>query len=321
MCVSVLQNTTALFEQAFRILRRLRAAYERQKNIVDVLNRHETELKSLKTIVGIIEDEDELQIDAVALELGRVKDVQERLKDLLVSLDPNNKGRVNQIARQFVQGSGDEKKLTVIMNELGTVKQTLLLRIQVAQVGVIRGMKEGLIANAEVIQRIDESLRQVSNCEGLRIARLLKDRIPAGELSAEKKLAIQLLIPTDDGTVSISAEELAAVVSIDSDASSDNRTLVDESEMPFHHLPLRDGRHVLHNKAIDDSVQINAAIERDLWKDFSHVSIRNNESEGRAVQVNHANPLEVMKFFKSWQKDNNAEFRQRRLESNVRGNN
>jgi NADPH-dependent curcumin reductase CurA len=182
LCISVLQNTTSLFEQAFRILRRLRAAYERQKNLVDVLNRHEVELKSLKTIIGIIEDEEELQKDAVSIELARVKDVQTKLKDLLVSLDPNARGKMNRIARELIQGSANEKKLTAIMHELGTVKQSLLLRIQVAQVGIMRTMQKKLVANADVIQRIDRSLReQVSNCEGLQIARLLKDRIPAGE--------------------------------------------------------------------------------------------------------------------------------------------
>ncbi|KAJ4311968.1 hypothetical protein N0V94_007687 [Neodidymelliopsis sp. IMI 364377] len=301
LCVSVLQNTTSLFEQAFRILRRLRTAYERQKNLVDVLNQHEAELKSIKTIIGIIEDEKELQTDAVGMELARIKDVQTKLKDLLVFLDPNTKGRMNQIARQFVHGSADEKKLTVIMNELGTAKQTLLLRIQVAQVGVMRNMQKELVANAEVIQRIDESLReQVLNCEGLRIARLLKDRSPA-----------------DDGTVSISAEELAAVTRVESDASSDDGTLVDESDAPPHDLPIKNGRDVHHNKAKDESVQINAAIEKDIWKDFDRISIRHNQSEGRAVQVNHANPLEVMAFFRSWQRENNAKSRQKPYESVV----
>ncbi|KAJ4989267.1 hypothetical protein SVAN01_05172 [Stagonosporopsis vannaccii] len=302
LCVSVLQNTTSLFEQAFRILRRLRTAYERQKNILDMLDQHEVELRSVKTIVGIIEDEEELQTDAVDMELARVKDVQTKLKDLLVSLDPNTKGRMNQIAHQLVHGSADEKKLTVIMNEMGTAKQALLLRIQVAQVGVMRTMQKELVANAEVIKRIDQSLReQVSNCEGLRIARLLKDRRPA-----------------DDGTVSISAEELAAVTRIESDAKSDDGTLVDESEMPPHDLPIKHGRDIHHNKAKDESVQINAAIEKDIWENFDRISIRHNQSEGRAVQVNHANSLEVMEFFRSWQKENIAQSRQEHYRSVVR---
>lgn len=102
------QNTTSLFEQAFRILSRLRTAYERQKDLVEVLTRHESELNSIKTIVGIIEDEEELHLDAVAAELVRVKQVQTKLKDHLLSLDPKKtKGKMNQIARQLVQGSAD----------------------------------------------------------------------------------------------------------------------------------------------------------------------------------------------------------------------
>lgn len=192
MCVAVLQNTTSLFEQAFRILRRLRTAYERQKNLVDVLTRHENELNSVKTIIGIIEDEEELQIDAVAEELVRVKDVQTKLKDHLKSLDPpKTRGKVNQIALQFVQGSADERKLNAIMNELVHVKAMLLLRIQVAQVGVMRNMQKELVVNAEVIQRIDEYLReQVSNCKGLRIARLSKDRCPSGKCNADNTLSL-----------------------------------------------------------------------------------------------------------------------------------
>lgn len=129
---------------------------------------------------------------------------------------------------------------------------------------------------------------------------------------------MKMLIATDDGTVSISAEELAAATRIESDASSDDGTLIEESEMPPHDLPIKDGRDVHHNIAKDESVQINAAIEQDIWKDFGRISIRHNQSEGRAVQVNHANPLEVMKFFRSWQKENISQSRQERYESVVR---
>lgn len=69
------------------------------------------------------------------------------------------------------------------MNELVHVKATLLLRIQVANVGIMRTMEKRLVANAEVIQRVDEYLRdQVDEYQGLRIAKLLKGRRPSSEL-------------------------------------------------------------------------------------------------------------------------------------------
>jgi hypothetical protein len=77
------------------------------------------------------------------------------------------------------------------MNELVHVKAMLLLRIQVAQVGVMQNMKKELVANAEAIQRIDEYLReQVSNCKGLGIARLLKDRRPSSKCNAGNTLPL-----------------------------------------------------------------------------------------------------------------------------------
>ena len=103
--------------------------------------------------------------------------VQKKLADLLGTLDPKSRSKVNTFAHQLVHGSADEKKLCSIMNELSHVKSVLLLGIQVSNVGVMRTVEKEILANAEVIQRIDRSLRElVQNCEGLRIARLLKGR-------------------------------------------------------------------------------------------------------------------------------------------------
>lgn len=69
-------------EQAFRIFARLRAAHERQKDLVEVLKRHENELSGVKIIIGIIEDEEELQMPIIATELVRLEAVQNKLSTL-----------------------------------------------------------------------------------------------------------------------------------------------------------------------------------------------------------------------------------------------
>lgn len=113
--------------------------------------------------------------------------MQTRLASLLETLDPKTKSKVNQIARQLVQGSGDEKKLSDIMSDLVHVKAMLLLRIQLVNVSVVANVEKGVVANAVVIQRIDESLREhVYNCEGLRIAQMLKGRRRSSECAAPK---------------------------------------------------------------------------------------------------------------------------------------
>jgi hypothetical protein len=182
--LSAVQAGTQLLEQAFRILGRLRKAHHRQKALLDVLNRHESELCSVKSIIGIIDDEEDLQTASVAAEMTRLREVQCKLVKLLEELDPKPKGTVQQFARQLTKGSSDEGRLSAIMNELGQVKAMLLLRIQVANVGVMRNVEKRLVANTIVIERVDQFLREeVDGCEGLRIARLLKGRAPSSRSS------------------------------------------------------------------------------------------------------------------------------------------
>ena len=172
---------TQLLEQAFRILGRLRKAHQRQKQLAEVLNQHDCELSSVKTIIGIIDDEKEVQTANVASELLRLKKVQSKLVSVLNDLDPRPKGAVKQYTHQLLHGSADEEKLRKTMDELCRVKTSLLLHIQVANVGVMRNMEKQLVANTEVIQQIDEFLtEQLGEGKGLKIARVLQGRRPSG---------------------------------------------------------------------------------------------------------------------------------------------
>jgi vacuolar-type H+-ATPase subunit I/STV1 len=182
--VSAVQAATQLLEQALRVLGRLRKAHERQKALVDILAHHEGELGSIKAIIGIIDDEEDLRTASVAAELVRLKEVQSNLAKLLEELDPKRKGAARQFVRQLTKGSSDENRLSRVMIELSQVKTMLLLRIQVVNVGVMQNMEKRLVANTEVIERIDQYLREeVGGCEGLRIARLLKGRLPSSKYS------------------------------------------------------------------------------------------------------------------------------------------
>ena len=84
-----------------------------------------------------------------------------------------------------MKGDAYEKKLHVIMDDLGHVKTSILLCIQVANVGVIRNMEKQLVADAVKIERIDLRLREaLDDYDGLRIAHLLKGRRPSSEFNA-----------------------------------------------------------------------------------------------------------------------------------------
>jgi hypothetical protein len=136
--VSAIQATTQLIEQAFRFFGRLRQANDRQKGLPEVLARHRSELESIKGVVGMIDDEHDLRIPTVAAELVRLQAVAKKLADLLKTLDLTTTSKMIQFARQLVNGSADEKKLSAIMCELVQVKLVLVFCIQAAHGGVIR---------------------------------------------------------------------------------------------------------------------------------------------------------------------------------------
>lgn len=270
---AAIQATTQLVEQAFRIFDRLRRANARQKALAEVLARHRRELESIKTIIGIIDDEEDLQIPTVATELVQLQAVQNKLAELLEKLDPKTASKVNQLARQLVHGSADEKKLGTIMDELVQVKTLLILRIQVAQIGVIRTIGKEAVVNAEVIKRIDACLREhIPNCEGLRIARLLKGRSPS-----------------NDGTMPLTLAELKALdkeINGDGEDSGDE-TLVDDSETSPRELPVKTERIITRNTARNQALQVNAALEQDMWKDINRLKIQDNVAEDQSCQVNY----------------------------------
>jgi len=177
-----------MVETAIRIVRRMAKAYEAQKDLAGTLIRYKSELESVKAIIGAIHDEKTLQTASVKAELLRLKNIEDKLLQHLEQLDTARRGALKEFAHQFMHGSSDEKKLAAFMSELGHVKAALLLCVQVASVGVIRGVGNDLVANAEVVNRIDRFLKdELGEGAGLKIAKLLKGRRPSSTCHREDR--------------------------------------------------------------------------------------------------------------------------------------
>ncbi|KAH3920273.1 hypothetical protein HBI56_067700 [Parastagonospora nodorum] len=276
--LGVLSATAQLADQAIRVLGRIRKARQRIKALPGLLAQHESELKSVRSMIGIIEDVKDLQTANVCSEVLRLKEVGDKLIELLKEMEAPRKP-VQQLAHQLTNGSLDESRLSGTMSELGQVKSMLLLRIQVANVGVMRDMQQGLVANTEVIARVDQFLRdEVGGCEGLRIARLLHGRRPS-----------------NDGTVQLTPADLRSLRNNANGEDSEDETLVDDSDSSTGSTTKKrvtTERIILRNMARDQALQINAPIGKDLWKAIDRIVIEHNTAEGEAVQVNYNNTLE-----------------------------
>lgn len=281
--------STNLLENALSIIKCLRKAHNRQRGLADLLLRHQDELESIQTILRELAKEEfsDLHTASLGTELARMQQVQHNLAALLKQLDPGSKTMVNQFARQLVQGSADEKKLSSMMEELVQIKASLVLCIQMANVGVMRDINKQIVADAAKIERIDSNLQrqldQLDEFTGLRIARLIKGRRPSV-----------------DGTVPLSTADLQSLSSSDDDSDCGSETAVDsdsdtEKTTPSHSIPVRLERIVLNNMAENQALQLNAPVGRDMWKSLAgRIEIRDNVAKDDATQVNYATDLETL---------------------------
>jgi hypothetical protein len=159
----------------------MRKAYERHQNLTAALDKYVLEIDSVNAIVSTIVDEDALQTASVASELTKLCTVGTKLMKCLKELDPGDKGIVRQLAHQLVHGTKEEETLADIMRSLDRAKADLSLRVQLANVGLTRMVHDTVLANVEVISRIDRLLAEVfRESHGLKLAGLLKDMVLQG---------------------------------------------------------------------------------------------------------------------------------------------
>ncbi|UPX16444.1 uncharacterized protein EKO05_0006843 [Ascochyta rabiei] len=270
-----------LLENALSLIKILRRAQRRQQGLVDLLILHEDELDSIKTILQQLEKKENSDLHTASLgaELVRMQQVQHRLAALLKELDPGSKGRINQFARQLLAGSAEEERLSSIMAELAQVKTSILLCIQMSNVGVMRDMNRQIVADAAKIERIDSNLQkqleQLDDYKGLRIARLIKGRRASA-----------------NGTVPLTQADLKSL-----STSSDYSGSAFEANAPSFDIPPQLERIIFGNMARDQSCQINIPVGEDIWKDLNgRLEIRDNIAQDQAAQFNYPISLEALKL-------------------------
>ncbi|KAL2073856.1 hypothetical protein VTL71DRAFT_11182 [Oculimacula yallundae] len=267
--IGVAASVAQLLEVAFRLIARTKKAYDRQSNLIGVLHRHSAEIESVKTIVEIILDEDVLQTALVALELENMGAVTKTLVQYLRDLNPGSKSQVRQIAHQLMHGTKEEEKLAGIMADFSRTKFNLSLRVQLANVGLTQVVHDTIIANVEVVNRIDRLLGEITGqAHGLKLASLIKDGQPKGR-----------------NLVAISKFELAStgwegMEEFDTDITFDNEGM---------------DRIIAGNTAQDSAVQLLGPVGRDMWEDI-RVRIEDNKASGHAAQFVYPTDFATFKY-------------------------
>lgn len=266
--LGVASSVAQLLEGAIRLLKRLRKAYDRHYNLIEVLDKHTLEIENINAILHAIISEDALQTAVVASELAKLHTIGSKLVECLKELAPGNKGVVRQLTHQLIHGTKEEQTLADIMADLDRAKASLSLRVQLANVGLTRMLNDTVLANVGVINRIDRLLAEVfSESHGLKIAHLLENMTPQ----------------MDDKLVHLNKAEIA-FLGREKESGTGLDGSLDEGTID---------RIIIGNTAQGSAIQLLGPVGKDLWEDV-RVRIENNSASGHAAQF--AYPINFAAF-------------------------
>ncbi|KLO90098.1 uncharacterized protein FFB20_13570 [Fusarium fujikuroi] len=258
IAVSVL----ALVEAAISLTRILHEGYTKQKGLLDVCQRLQRRLETIRTIVWLVRDEKDLQTPSVVDRLRELKLVGKRIKLTLQSINPQEKGPARLFFHQLISGSEDEKKINEIISDLEGEKTALILVIQVVGVGLKKDSGDNFtfIPSASA-RRIDGFLRNDLHIQsGLRLMRITEDRASDGN------------VPLTDKDMESMLADMQLTVKDDNPATE---------------------RIIINNVAKFQATQINAPLGEDVWAEVRRLVIEDNTADAMSTQINYPMTLKA----------------------------
>ncbi|KAK2689334.1 hypothetical protein QWA68_011438 [Fusarium oxysporum] len=171
---------------------------------------------------------------------------------------------IRRAAHHFMTGPEDLDQANRMVNELATLKTTLILHIQVAHVGLVVQNDQDKRQNPGCTHMLDSSVlhdvneiveRRLGKGQGLKIAEVLQRKSADG-----------------DGMIRLTQEEYECLVFHSLDDSQSNQELGTVR--------------VANNQTFDQALQINGFISDDWMEIVQNLTIENNEARNQSIQVN-----------------------------------
>lgn len=258
-------GATALIGQSLNLIRRVTSTIKHFKN-------HDSRLEciynDLSGIIEIIELVGKVEPLGTARVSNAVKNMLEHAKKLDLHIqdlkEKHSKSTARQVMNQLMDGSQDLEDTKRMIDELTTLKATLILEIQVVHMCLFvkRGQAQQndsgcpYTVNSDFLRHFSQAVEQKLGKEkGHRIAEVLQRKQP-----------------DDDGMIHLTTEDYNCLVS----------DPLGEDEANSQRDPIR----VAENTSTDDATQVNGSVGD---AEITHIqTIERNEASGQSFQVNGA---------------------------------
>lgn len=174
---------TATLEQCIKLFVRIRAARGRARRRPELLLNHSEELSRAKAMIELVEAKEALRTPNV---LGALLLLSAIIESLRVQLDRlATEGRMLWGIRALLFGSNEEDMtLDGIMKDIANATLDLGLHMQLAHVGVTRGVGETVLVSVAAVEEMNNRLHErLGWTNALMISRILEGRPKNGEAS------------------------------------------------------------------------------------------------------------------------------------------
>lgn len=144
------------------MIQKIREARDRVRGTSKALDDSFQQLAALESSLDLVKEEGALQTAAIGQQLKAVAGVAEELRSFLNSLaNEQQKSRFTQFTHALRTGNKDDRKLQGIFGRLDREQDGLVVRILVAQVGLVGNLQDGFRVAFSVLEGTNEKVRQV----------------------------------------------------------------------------------------------------------------------------------------------------------------
>ncbi|KAG6996438.1 hypothetical protein FocnCong_v016182 [Fusarium oxysporum f. sp. conglutinans] len=264
--VGALAAATASIDQSLKLIKRVSTAIEIHKNGRKDLEFIFEDLSSIAQAIELVQTVEEIRTNGVLKALANMLKHAEKLDDHVqqVKKKSSTGSSFRRAAHHFMTGPEDLDQANRMVNELATLKTTLILHIQVAHVGLVVQNDEDKrqnpgcthMLNSSVLHEVNQIIEQrLGKGQGLKIAEVFRRKSADG-----------------DGMIRLTQEEYECLVFHSFDENQSNQELG----------TIR----VANNQTFDQALQINGYISDD-WMEFAqNLTIEDNEARNQSIQVN-----------------------------------
>jgi hypothetical protein len=128
--------------------------------------------------LSLVKEQERLQTASVGQQLQAIIEVAEELRDFFDKIKSEQQRKaIRQFFHALKSGDKDDTELAAIFDRLDRARLELVLRISMAQVGLIGNLQEGFCVAFGVLQETNTNVKQVLGRD-LNLAVRVKDKQP-----------------------------------------------------------------------------------------------------------------------------------------------